>query len=76
MDDNEEFTLIDLAAKCRSKTELYNLLTRDRQLYLPPIQDATQICLRSLMMETKSVSDVKTIELLKCPIRKTEVRGD
>ena len=34
------FSVRDLAAKCKSKSELYNILIRDG-IYLPPKQEAT-----------------------------------
>ena len=47
------FTVKHLAAKCKSKTELYNLLIRDGKIYLPPKQDATQKYLRELIQGKK-----------------------
>ena len=29
MEDTEEFTIYDISTKCKSKIELYNLLTRE-----------------------------------------------
>ena len=41
MEASQIFTVKSLAAKCKSKTELYNLLIRNDRIYLPPKQDAT-----------------------------------
>ena len=50
MDSNENFTVANLAVKCRSKSELYNLLTREEKIYLSPSkQDATQSYLRDIL---------------------------
>ena len=47
-------TVNDLAVKCKSKTELYNVLMREGNVYLPPKQDATQKYLRELLLGKKS----------------------
>ena len=43
MQIDNDFTINELAAKCRSKSELYHLLSTEGGIYLPPMQDATQI---------------------------------
>ena len=53
MERNENFTVSDIAVKCKSKTELYNLLAREGKIYLPPKQDATQSYLRDIMLGEK-----------------------
>ena len=35
MEIDSIFTIRDLSSKCRSKTELYNMLVREGQIYLP-----------------------------------------
>ena len=44
-----DFTVTDLASKWWSKTEIYNVLTRDAKLYFPPIKDCTQKFARAIM---------------------------
>ena len=53
MEIDSSFTIRDLPSKCRSKTELYNMLVRECQIYLPPKQEATQRFLRDVMMGKK-----------------------
>ena len=65
MEDNDEFTMNDLASKWRSKTKLYNILSRDGQLYLPPLQDATQKILRSLMLVHKKCLKCSGVKVVK-----------
>ena len=48
-----EYTVNDLASKCRSKIEFYNILSRDGNIYLPPSQDANKKYLRSIMAGDK-----------------------
>ena len=36
MNRAKTFTVSELAVKCKSKTELYNLLAREGKMYLPP----------------------------------------
>ena len=45
MEDNYTFTLKDISFKCKSKSELYNLLSREEDIYLLPKQDPTTKCL-------------------------------
>ena len=48
------YSAFDLAAKCKSKLELYNVLIRDGGIYLLPKQEATQKYLRSIINGTKN----------------------
>ena len=61
------YSVIDLAAKCKSKSELYNVLIRDGGIYLPPKQEATQKYLRSIMNGTKNYLNWKNIMVIKVP---------
>ena len=47
-------TVNDLNVKCKSKTELYNVLMREGNVYLPPKQNATQKYLPELLLGKKS----------------------
>ena len=60
-------TVNDLDVKCKSKTELYNVLMREGNVYLPPKQNATQKYLRELLLGKKSYvkwSEVIVIQVL------------
>ena len=67
MDQSNLFTINDVASKCRSKLELYNLLTSEGGMYLPPIQDATQQYIRQLMMGKKNYVKSEDIKVIKVP---------
>ena len=53
MEVSNTFTVNDIAIKWKSKSELYNVLMREGNIYLPPKQDATQKYLRALMLGKK-----------------------
>ena len=53
MDSSDLFTVNDLAVKWKSKIELFNVLTREGDIYLPPKQDATQKYLRDVLLGNK-----------------------
>ena len=65
MEQQYDFTVADLASKCKSKTELYNLLTREGKLYLPPAKDCTQNFLRRLMKGEKLYVSCSDVEIIK-----------
>ena len=67
IENQNEFTIYDLAKKCRSKKELYNLLIRDGSIYLPPIQDSKQKFLRSLMFGDKDYIKWDNVRVTKIP---------
>ena len=67
MDQRESFTILDLASKWRSKTELYNMLAREGNIYLPPKQDATQKFLRDILMGKKRYIKSEDIRVIKVP---------
>ena len=46
-------TVYDLSAKFKSMSELYNLLTREDECYLPPKQYSTQKYLRDVLLGKK-----------------------
>ena len=60
-----DFAVSNLASKWRSKTELYNLLIREGQLYLPLAKDCNQKFLRSIMKEEKLYVSWKDVEVIK-----------
>ena len=53
MEVSNTLTVNDIAIKWKSKTELYKVLMREGNIYLPPKQDATQKYLRALMLGKK-----------------------
>ena len=53
METDQAFTIWDLASKCKSKSELYNMLEREGQIYFPPKQEAIRRFLRDVMMGSK-----------------------
>ena len=66
MDVDHIFTISDVGTKCKSKSELYTVLTTEGGLYLPPKRDWTQKFLRQLMIGQKKVlhnDDVKVINV-------------
>ena len=66
MEANEELTILDIALKCRSKKELYSVLTTKGNIYLPPLADCNQNYLRGIWNGSKLYvkwSDVKVIKV-------------
>ena len=66
MEPDQELTILDVAAKWRSKKELYSVLTIEGDLFLPPIADWNQGYLRSIWNGDKLCikwSDVKVIKV-------------
>ena len=59
--------LNDLDVKCKSKTELYNVLLREGNIYLPPKQDATQKYLRELLLGKKSYVKWSEVIVIQVP---------
>ena len=55
MERRVHLTVNDLAAKFKSKSELYNLLTREGECYLPPKQYSTQKYLRDVLLGKKVI---------------------
>ena len=53
IEKSDIFTVNDLAVKCRSKSELYNVIIREGNIYLSPKQDTTQRYLLELLLGKK-----------------------
>ena len=67
MEDYQDFTVNDIGVKCRSKREVYTVLSSESGIFLPPISDATQKYLRAVMLGDKNhvkCSEVKVIRVL------------
>ena len=62
-----DFNINDLATKWSSKSELYHMLTREGQIYLCPIQDATQEFLRQILLGEKQYFKWQQIKVVKVP---------
>ena len=56
-----------MASKCRNKPDMYNLLTREEMLYIPPAQYSTQTFLRSLMNGDKKCIRCIEVKVIKIP---------
>ena len=67
MDMDHSLTVNDLSSKFKSKVELYNLLTREGDIYLPPKQDSTQKFLRDVMLENKLYVKCSSVNFIKVP---------
>ena len=57
MKRRETVNLKELALKCRSKKEVYNVLLFDWDVYLPPIQSANSSYIRGVVRGTVNVSN-------------------
>ena len=67
MESNEDLTVSYLAAKFKSKIEIYNVLTREGNVYLPPKQYSTQKFLRKIMLGTKLYIKLNEVKVIKAP---------
>ena len=67
MDQVESFIVGELAVKLKSKTEIYNQLSRESKIYLPTNQDATQSYLREIMIENKYYLKWNQVVVFKVP---------
>ena len=67
MDQVENFIVSELAVKWKIKTEIYNLLSREGKIYLPPNQDATQSYLRDIMLGNRYYLKWNQVVVIKVP---------
>ena len=67
MERRDKITVSDLAAKFKSKAELYNILKREGEIYLPPKQDSTQKFLREVMSGRKLYIKWKKVAVIRVP---------
>ena len=67
MEKNDNFTIGDLSVKCKSKTELNNLLARERKIYLPSKQDASQSYFRDILQGNKFYLKSDEVTVVKVP---------
>ena len=57
MERTEEINLRQLALKCCSKKEVYNVLLTDYEVYLPPIQFVNSGYIKGVLRGTINVSN-------------------
>ena len=55
MEESDIFTVNDLSVKWKSKSELYNVLIREGNIYLPSKQDATQYIYVSYHLKRRNI---------------------
>ena len=67
MEDGLDFTVNDIGIKCRSKREVYTVLSSEGGIFLPPIVDATQKYLRALMLGDKSYVKCSEVKVIRVP---------
>ena len=67
MDVDNEFTVADWIIKCKSKNELYNLLSREGKIFLPPAKDWTQKFMRELMHSEKRHIKLNKVRVIQVP---------
>ena len=67
MEGDTDFTIIDLAAKCRSKSEVYHILATEGEVYLPLMQDVTQKYLRDILRGNKLYVKSKNFKIVHVP---------
>ena len=66
MDNNKDFTIRDLSAQLKSKTELYNVLTSEA-IFICPKQDSTQKFMWSILLEAKVYVKWDDVTVIKVP---------
>ena len=67
MEAEDDFTVNDIGIKCRSKREVYSVLTSEGGLYLPPMANCTQKFLRGVLIGDKSYIRCKDVRVIKVP---------
>ena len=67
MEHNQDFTINDIGVKCRSKREVYTVLSSEGGIFLPPISDATQKYLRAIMLGDKDHVKCSEVKVIRVP---------
>ena len=67
MKNEQDFTVDDIGVKCRSKREVYTVLSTEGGIFLPPISDATQKYLRAIMLGDKNYVKCTTVKVVRVP---------
>ena len=64
MADFSEITMNELAIKCLSKKEVYNLLCNEGAVYLPPIQDTSRSFIYQILVGDKKYLKWSSVKVL------------
>jgi hypothetical protein len=72
MEENVTVNLLSLAEKAQSKWELYNLLTVEGDLYLPPYKECTVLFITDIIHGKKVMLDTLDVCSLLLSIGGTE----
>ena len=65
-----------LAGKMKSKADIYKILTKEGQLYLPPMDECPMLFIKDVLMGKKKVSWLeKFVSILKEPLGSKEPYG-
>ncbi|CAI2366382.1 unnamed protein product [Moneuplotes crassus] len=67
MEEEDIFNINELAAKCRSKYELYHLIATEGNIYLPVYRDATQKYLRQILLGKKKYLNNSEVKIRRVP---------
>ena len=67
MDVDQKFTIADLSAKCKNKIELFNLLSEEGKILLPPSKDWTRQFMRELMHGSKQHIKLHKAKVIQVP---------
>ena len=67
IEDYQYFTVNDIGVKCRSKREVYTVLSSEGGIFLPPISDATQKYLRAVMLGDKNHVKYSEVKVIRVP---------
>ena len=67
MEGFHEFTVNDIGTKCKSKREVYQVLSIEGGIFLPPIADATQSYLRAVLIGDKYYVKWSEVKVIKVP---------
>ena len=67
MEHYQEFTINDIGTKCKSKREVYTVLSTEGGIFLPPIADATQSYLRAMLVGDKDYIKWSEVKVIKVP---------
>ena len=67
MEFEEQLTVNEIGIKCKSKRELYKLLSVKKNLYLPPMFATNKGYLSGIMMGSKKCISCEDIRVIKVP---------
>ena len=67
MAESRAITISEIGVKARSKKVVYMVLTVEGGLYLPPMEDASQVYLKQILTGKKKYILCKNLKVLKVP---------